>query len=164
MYRRIEQLVGNVNGDLVAWDLYSGIGQIALIMARCGYRTLGIEENPEAVTAAIRNAERNRLPQSPSFMAGRVEDLIASVPAWARSPDLILVNPARTGLAESVRPILAGMLGKGKNTKLIYVSCEVKTLARDLKDLVAAGRHIIQLQAFDMFPHTDKMEWLAVIG
>jgi 23S rRNA (uracil1939-C5)-methyltransferase len=163
IYRRVEQLAGTARPGMKAWDLYSGVGQMSLILARQGYKTVGVEENPEAVAQAKVNAERNRIP-GVEFLEGRVEDCLRRVPDWAQNPDLIVANPARTGMADHLRPFLAETLAKGRDTKLIYVSCEVKTLARDLADLLARGRSLIQIQPFDMFPFTDKLEWLAVVG
>lgn len=163
IYRRIEQLAGQESGQGVAWDLYCGIGQISMLLTQAGYRTLGIEENPQAIRDAQRNAIRNELTHQPSFLAGRVEDSLSSLPGWAQSPKLIVVNPSRKGIAPEVRRYLAETLRSRQDLRLIYLSCEVTTLARDLTEIIGSGRQVRQLEAYDMFPGTDKMEWLAVI-
>lgn len=164
IYRRVEHFVGHNMRHDVAWDLYCGIGQMSLLLARAGFRTLGIEENPQAIRDAQKNAIRNELENLPQFIAGRVEELHDQFPTWALEPKFVLVNPSRRGLADSVRGYLANLLRQQKDTRLIYVSCEMQTLARDLKDIVQSGRTLRQLEAFDMFPYADKMEWLAVIS
>lgn len=163
IYRRIEQLAGGESGQGVAWDLYCGIGQISLLLTRTGYQTLGVEENPQAIRDAQRNAVRNELSHQPSFMTGRVEESLTHLPEWAQSPKLIVVNPSRRGIAQEVRSFLVEKLREKQDLRLIYLSCEVTSLARDLADLLASGRHLRQLEAYDMFPGTDKMEWLALI-
>ena len=164
IYRRVEHFVGqNLRHD-VAWDLYCGIGQMSLMLARAGFRTLGIEENPQAIRDAQKNAVRNQLENLPQFMSGRVEELHDQFPNWALEPKLILANPSRRGLADSVRGYLTNLMRQQKETRFIYVSCEMQTLARDLKDIVQSGRTLRQLEAFDMFPYADKMEWLAVVS
>jgi len=163
LYRRVEQIAGHVNEGNVAWDLYCGSGQMALLMARAGYRVLGIEENPASIENAINNANRNNLANA-TFIASRVEDSHADLPEWSKKPELIVVNPSRRGLAQETRKFLREHLAANPSTRLIYVSCEIKTLARDLKELTESGKNLKQLESFDMFPQTDKMEWLAVIG
>lgn len=164
LYRRIEQIAGQTASPAVAWDLYCGTGQISLILARLGYRVLGIEENAKAVEDAGENARRNKLDENAQFLASRVEDAQRLIPTWAKSPELIVVNPSRRGLAESTRKHLRELLEKHPKARFIYVSCEVETLARDLKELTQSGFSLRQIEPFDMFPQTDNMEWLAVLS
>ncbi len=164
LYRRIEQIAGQASGNAVAWDLYCGTGQISLILARLGYKVLGIEENAKAVEDAGENARRNKLEDSSQFLASRVEDAQKLIPQWARDPELIVVNPSRRGLAETTRKHLRELLEKHPKARFIYVSCEVETLARDLKELTQSGFALRQIEPFDMFPQTDNMEWLAVLS
>ncbi len=163
IYRRIEQIAGDDSNPGVAWDLYCGIGVISMTLARAGYLTLGIEENPQAVRDAQRNLVRNDLPQQPNFMTGRVEGLLDQLPSWASEPKLIVVNPSRRGLDPEVRNCLKQVLESNPETRLIYMSCEVKTLTRDLKDLLGSKRKLRQLEGYDMFPYTQKLEWLAIV-
>jgi 23S rRNA (uracil1939-C5)-methyltransferase len=166
LYRRIEQIAGQPAGtgqEPVAWDLYCGIGQISLVLARLGYRVLGIEENPNAVVDAAANARRNHLTERAEFIASRVEDVQGKLPSWAQTPSLIVVNPSRRGLAESTRRHLSMLLVSNPTSRLVYVSCEVQTLARDLKELQKTGFQVRQIEPFDMFPQTDNMEWLVVM-
>ena len=163
VYRRVEQIAGPDYGQSIAWDLYCGTGQISMLLAKAGYRTIGIEENPQATRDAQKNVVRNRIENTPQFVAGRVEDITDSFPSWAQSPSLIVVNPSRKGLSEGVRDFLKNTMKESK-PRLIYVSCDINTLVRDLEELSEAGAQVRQLDAFDMFPFTDKMEWLAVLS
>ncbi len=164
LYRRIEQIAGQTASPAVAWDLYCGTGQISLILARLGYKVLGIEENAKAVEDAGENARRNKLEDRTQFLASRVEDAQRLIPAYARDPELIVVNPSRRGLAESTRKHLKELLEQHPKARFIYVSCEVETLSRDLKELTQSGFALRQIEPFDMFPQTDNMEWLAVLS
>lgn len=163
IYHRIGQLAGQAPGQAVAWDLFCGIGQISLVLSQVGYQVLGIEENPQAIRDAQRNAVRNELDHQPSFMTGRVEQNIDQLPDWAQQPKLIVVNPSRRGLAPEVREFLRDRLAADKELRLIYLSCEVETLARDLEEITSGGRQLRQIEPFDMFPGTEKMEWLAIV-
>jgi len=163
MYRRVEQLAGLASPGGVAWDLYCGIGQMSLMMARQGFRVFGVEENEAAVADAALNAKRNDLSERTTFLAARVEDSETAFPAWAQKPEIIVVNPSRRGLHEGARAHLAHVLRQNPDARFIYVSCEVETLARDLAALRHAGFRLRQVEAFDMFAHTDNLEWLAVM-
>ncbi|MEI8025248.1 MAG: 23S rRNA (uracil(1939)-C(5))-methyltransferase RlmD [Pseudomonadota bacterium] len=161
LYRTIERYAGTPSDDSVAWDLYSGCGQIALLLARAGYRTLGIEEVPEAIIDARANATRNGL--KVEFIEGRVEDSQWDLPKWSKSPSFIVANPSRRGMAEITRKTLAN-LPTERNCTLIYVSCEVDTLARDLVDLTSGGFKVKQIIGFDMFAQTSNLEWVVVLA
>jgi 23S rRNA (uracil1939-C5)-methyltransferase len=163
LYRRVEIHAGRARPSETAWDLYTGTGQIALLLARSGFKTLGIEEIDAAASDATLNAQRNKLSDKTQFLASRVEDSESRLPAWAKEPKVIVVNPSRRGLHETARAHITHILRSNPAAKLIYVSCEVQTLARDLKALSAAGHTVRQIEAFDMFAQTDKLEWLAVL-
>lgn len=164
IYRRVEQLSGMNGRSQVAWDLYCGIGQMAMVLARAGFRVLGMEVNPQATRDAQKNAHRNLEGNHPTFITGRVENELGLIPGWAKKPKIIITNPARKGLDPQVRKFLRDTLREDSDCQLLYVSCEITSLVRDVADLVADGDlKLRQLEAFDMFPFTEKMEWLAVI-
>jgi 23S rRNA (uracil1939-C5)-methyltransferase len=164
LYSRVDQLVGQATPEAVAWDLYSGVGQIALVLGKLGYRVLAVEEIGQAAEDAKANAVRNHLGDQIEAIASRVEDLGATIPTWALNPQVIVANPSRRGIAPEARSALAKLLANRPQTRLIYVSCDVETLARDLKDITdQAGLRVRQVESFDMFPQTDKMEWVAVL-
>ena len=164
IYRRIEQLVGYSQEGSIAWDLYCGIAPITMLLTRAGFRVLGIEENPASIKFGNSNLRANQLSHNVELRAGRVEDTIDKLPTWAAKPSLIVANPSRRGMAEDVRSRL-GQIATTRNQplSLIYVSCDVETLARDLADLTQRGFKLRQVESFDMFCHTDKLEWLAVL-
>lgn len=166
IYRRISQLVSlpQSSRDACAWDLYCGVGIISLTLAKSGYRVIGIEENSAAIADAQANKEKNGL-SSPffDFIDAKVEDSFAKIPSWAAHPKVVVVNPSRRGLDAKVREKLCE-LSKGSDIEqLIYVSCDLASLMRDLKELVSAKFKLRQVEAYDMFAQTDKLEWLAVL-
>jgi len=165
IYRRVEQLAGQRSNAAVAWDLYCGTGQISLLLAQQGFRPLGIEENPQAIHDAEANIIRNglKITPPPAFIAGRVEDLDGCFPEWAEKPELIVANPSRKGLAPAARELVLNGLNQRPGSRLIYISCEGETLIRDLLELTKAGHKLLQLECFDMFPYTEKLEWLAIV-
>ena len=164
IYRRVEQIAGKSVVGGVAWDLYCGTGQISMLLAQSGFRTLGIEVNPQAIRDAQKNVVTNDISPAPHYVAGKVEEIQGDFPTWAEKPELIVVNPSRKGLSDSVRDYLKGVLRESPKVRLIYVSCEMETLARDVEDLTSEGHSMKQLEAFDMFPYTEKLEWLAVLN
>jgi 23S rRNA (uracil1939-C5)-methyltransferase len=163
LYRRVEMHAGRGRDKDTAWDLYTGTGQMALLLARSGFKALGVEEVESATIDATRNAKRNNLGDRAHFIAARVEDCESLVPEWAKGPKVIVVNPSRRGLHEGARNHIAHVLRAQTCNKFIYVSCDVETLARDLKTITASGYKVRQVEAFDMFAQTDKLEWLVVL-
>jgi len=76
---------------------------------------------------------------------------------------LIVANPSRRGLAPAALELVLNGLKQRPGSRFVYVSCEAETLIRDLVELTKAGHKLLQLECFDMFPYTEKLEWLAVI-
>ncbi|MDA9951616.1 23S rRNA (uracil(1939)-C(5))-methyltransferase RlmD [Oligoflexaceae bacterium] len=163
IYRRVEQLAGAMPRGITAWDLYCGTGTMSMILARSGYRVLGIEENPQATRDAESNVRRNEFPVTPNFMAGRVEDIAGDLPSWAVEPQLILANPSRRGMADQALQTVGLSLAQQDQGMFIYVSCEAETLIRDIEKLKKFNLSLRQIEAFDMFPYTEKLEWIAVL-
>ena len=131
---------------------------ISMLLAQTGFKVLGIEENPQAIDDAKVNLKRNDLVDKVSFISGRVEDTHEKIPSWASSPSLIVCNPSRRGIAERTRTFLTRKLHDEKAI-FVYVSCEVESMVRDICDLIKSGHTLRQLEAFDMFAQTDKLEW-----
>jgi len=170
IYHRVQQLVGhNTKTSASAWDLYSGVGIFSLIMAKAGYKVMGIEENPFASKDAYANAEENNMPaRSLYFKDQSVEDFFQETSQEAlnedmQKPDVIVVNPSRKGLSESVNNGLIAQKKANPDHRLIYISCEADSLSKNLKTLTEGGYKLRQLESFDMFPHTEKIEWIAVL-
>jgi 23S rRNA (uracil1939-C5)-methyltransferase len=137
----------------VTLDLYAGTGPIAFHLARAGRRVIAVETHPASVEAARRNQGRNRLPEI-EWLAADVEKAPEAV--FASTPDLVVVDPPRTGL----HPKAAEKIVAAGAPHLFYVSCNPATLARDLPLFLAAGYAVEQLQPVDMFPHSYHVEAL----
>ena len=166
LYQRIKQHLESTR-DGVVWDFYCGIGTLSLMLAQVGRAVLGVEENAQAVTWAAKNLYKNQeiktIPKDAKaeFIAAKVEEVEKLLPTWADSPAAILVNPSRRGLHEEARNMLAHVC-RTKKSKFIYMSCSIETFTRDAEDLKTKGLILKQLEAFDMFPYTDKLEWLGI--
>lgn len=148
--QRIFDIVA-ASGAKSVFDLYCGFGVTAIGLAKLGVKVIGVESNPESIRLAKLNASANH---------AKVEFVCEDVASFLKSrlhtsmPDLIVVNPPRTGLAPSVVQSLAHSGCK----HLIYVSCMPQTLARDLAVLTESGYAISECQPYDMFPQTTHVE------
>jgi 23S rRNA (uracil1939-C5)-methyltransferase len=140
--------VGPARG-LTVVDAYCGVGVYGRALARAGARVTGIELDPEAAAAAAESA-----PEGFTVRAGTVEARLAG----ALPADLVIVNPPRTGLHEAVPRILVD----AKVPRVIYVSCDPATLARDLRRL--EGYRLVELRSFDLFPQTAHVETIAALA
>jgi 23S rRNA (uracil1939-C5)-methyltransferase len=137
----------------VALDLYAGTGPIAFHLARAGRRVIAVETHPASVEAARRNQQRNSLPEI-EWLAADVEKAPEAV--FANAPDLIVIDPPRTGL----HPKATEKIVAAGAPHIFYVSCNPATLARDLPLFLAAGYGVTRLQPVDMFPHSFHVEAL----
>ena len=144
----VEQL-GDVRGAVV-WDLYGGIGDTAVLLAERGAQVVSVDADEKAVDWARRRAA----PRSVRFIAGKAEDVLPTLP----EPSAVVVNPPRVGLHWNVTLRLTGQ----PVTRLIYVSCDPATLARDLHRL-SANYRVTGVRAFDLFPQTAHVETVAVM-
>ncbi len=134
---------------VVAWDLYAGIGEATTMLAAHGLAVTSVERDPRAVELALR-----RGPPGPTRLAGDVADRLGRLPR----PALVLTNPPRSGMAASVTAALA----RSGAVRLVYVSCDPGTLARDLRRLGDRFR-LLHLSAFDQFPQTAHLECVATL-
>jgi 23S rRNA (uracil1939-C5)-methyltransferase len=144
----VEQ-VGELRGAVV-WDLYGGIGDTAVLLAERGAQVVSVDADEQAIDWA-----RRRPVSSPvRFIAGRAEDVLPTLP----EPSAVVVNPPRAGLHWNVTLRLASQpVGR-----LIYLSCDPATLARDLHRLGAAYQ-VTAVRAFDLFPQTAHVETVVVL-
>ncbi|MGC1678587.1 MAG: class I SAM-dependent RNA methyltransferase [Candidatus Binataceae bacterium] len=133
-------------------DLFCGSGNFSLPAARRGARVTGVDSDPAAVAAAARNAERMRLREA-QFAAMQAHELAAFLQRARFRPDVVILDPPRTGAAALVEPI--AKLGPAR---VVYVSCDAATLARDLRALAARGYKLSRVRAFDFFPNTHHAE------
>ena len=147
-----------LNGDEVIYDLYCGIGSIALFLANSCKKIIGIESVAPAIEDAEINKEKNQISNA-FFETGDVKDLLK--PSFVEkygSADVIVTDPPRAGMHQDVVETLIQL----KVPKLVYVSCNPATQARDLA-LLSAAYTPIKSQAVDMFPHTHHIENIVLL-
>jgi 23S rRNA (uracil1939-C5)-methyltransferase len=151
----------NLTGNESVIDAYCGIGTISLFLAQKAKNVFGVEIVPEAIEDAKRNAELNGFTNA-EFAVGEAEVVI---PAWYKkgnSADVIVVDPPRKGCDEALLKTILDM----KPKRVVYVSCNPGTLARDLHVLEQGGYETVEVQPVDMFPHTTHCEavaWLELV-
>ncbi len=140
-----------------ALDLYCGVGGISFALARTGARVLGVESHGAAVAAARRAAQRADLGDRVVFRAAQAHAIGEIARTYA--PDIVVVDPPRKGLEPAVRAVLAALSAE----VLVYVSCDPRSLARDLAHLGrAAGYRAASVTPYDLMPGTAHIETLAV--
>ena len=152
LYEHVAALA-NLEKRETVLDLYCGVGPIALYLAADARQVWAIDDSEAAITTAKQNARRNGRGNC-RFIAGDVASTVAELRRTLSAIDLLVLNPPRKGMkAEAMDEVLA------VNTqKIIYVSCEPHSLARDLDRFVAAGYRVVGVQPFDMFPQTEEVE------
>ncbi len=135
-------------------DLYCGIGTISLTMAERAGQVVGVEVVPQAVEDAKENARRNALEDKVRFQCGDAADLALRLEAEGVRPHVVVVDPPRKGLAAEVIETIARM---GPD-RVVYVSCDPATLARDVKRFTSLGYAPVKAEAVDLFPRTAHVE------
>ena len=140
-------------------DVYCGAGTITLTMARHCREAIGIEVVSAAVENAKRNAIRNGI-SNVSFHTGKAEDLLPGLVADGLRPDVIVVDPPRKGLD----PAVIQAMTQAKPSRLVYVSCNPATLARDAALICEEGYRIIKVQPVDMFCWTSGIETVCLFS
>ncbi|MCX7667365.1 MAG: 23S rRNA (uracil(1939)-C(5))-methyltransferase RlmD [Atribacterota bacterium] len=141
--------------DEVILDLYSGSGGIGLFLADSAKQVIGVEENPQAVEDAKFNAELNGVTNFTSF-SGRVEKLLPLLPQ--QKVDVVVVDPPRAGLDRKVIQKIAWISPE----RLLYVSCNLGTFARDVVLLSEKGYTLRRIVFLDLFPQTPYFETVAL--
>ncbi len=139
-------------------DVYCGIGTISLAIAKHAGKVVGIECVPEAIEDAKKNAALNGVGNA-EFLCGLAEDILPSLVKNGMRPDAIVIDPPRKGCEE---PVLSAIAESGVR-RLVYVSCNPATLARDVKILSSFGFCVQSVQPVDMFPHTQHVETVVLM-
>ncbi|WP_407894173.1 23S rRNA (uracil(1939)-C(5))-methyltransferase RlmD [Lacticaseibacillus sp. N501-2] len=147
-----------LTGNETVIDAYSGIGTISLSMAKHAKRVLGVEVVPEAVHDAKVNASLNSI-KNAEFVVGKAEDVMTKWAEEGLHADVLMVDPPRKGLA----PEFTAAVGKMLPDKVVYVSCNPATLARDIAALQEFGYSAKSNQPVDMFPQTTSIESVTVL-
>jgi 23S rRNA (uracil1939-C5)-methyltransferase len=145
-----------LTGEETVVDLYSGTGAISLLLARRCRRVYGIEVAPAAVADAVRNAQVNGITNC-EFLAGEVRFALPELISRGVAADVAVCDPPRAGFHPKALSALA-TLGPAR---IVYVSCNPATLARDVGELTRAGYRLEWVQPVDMFPHTPHIEVVA---
>lgn len=144
----------DLKGDEVVWDLYCGIGTISLFLAQKAKQVYGVEIIKEAIDDARNNARINQM-DNVTFFVGKAEEIVpAEYEKTGIRPDVIVVDPPRKGCEASLLHTMVKMQPK----RIVYVSCDPGTLARDCKILCEEGYEIVKAAVVDQFGHTVHVE------
>ena len=155
LYRKAAEYAG-LTGNETVLDLYCGTGTIGLTMAKKAGRIIGVEVVPQAVEDARENARRNGI-ENATFLCADAAQAAARLAKDGIRPDVVLLDPPRKGCTEE----LAATVSQMGPRRIVYVSCDPGTLARDLKTFEALGYHTDAVQPVDMFPRTAHVETVA---
>jgi len=152
LYSIVRDFAG-LSGNETVYDLYTGTGTIALFLAHEASKIVGIEYVQEAIDDALVNAQENNISNC-SFFAGDMKDLLnKEFIEQNGAPDVIILDPPRAG----IHPDVAKVIVEARPYKIVYVSCNPASQARDLA-LMAEHYSITKIQPVDMFPHTQHLE------
>nr|WP_302695578.1 23S rRNA (uracil(1939)-C(5))-methyltransferase RlmD [uncultured Romboutsia sp.] len=140
------------------FDIYCGIGSISLFLAQKATKVYGIEIVEDAIKDAKINAKLNNL-NNVEFYVGKAEEVVPKMYSEGKTANVVVVDPPRKGCDEKVLDTIVSM----KPDRVVYVSCNSSTLARDLAYLDERGYKCVEIQPVDMFPHTMHVECCAKI-
>lgn len=158
LYRKAAEFADLTGGE-TAVDLYCGTGTISLVLAKQAGQVIGAEIVPSAIEDARENARRNGL-QNTEFICADAKAAAAELARRGLRPDVISVDPPRKGMAEEVIGYIADMAPQ----RVIYVSCDPATLARDCKRFGELGYSTVRAEAVDMFPRTHHVETVVLLS
>lgn len=156
LYETAREYVADAGNGKTVYDLYSGTGTIAQILAPVAKKVIGVEIIEEAVEAAKENAQRNHL-ENCEFLAGDVLKVLGDI---EQKPDFIVLDPPRDGVHPKA---LEKIIGYGVE-KMVYISCKPTSLARDLEVLLARGYEAKRICCVDMFPQTTGIETCVLLS
>jgi 23S rRNA (uracil1939-C5)-methyltransferase len=149
----------NLSGEERLLDLYCGTGTIGILASSKASEVLGVELVDEAVAAAERNAALNKI-ENIRFQQGDVKAVLREMESESKVYDTVVVDPPRAGLNPKALKVLLRI----RPEKLLYISCNPATFARDAKQITAAGYSLGDVHPVDMFPHTMHIELTAVFA
>ena len=162
LYETAREYVGDLGSDgegapdKVVYDLYSGTGTIAQMMASAARKVIGVEIVEEAVGAAVRNAEENGLDNC-TFIAGDVLKVLDTI---EEKPDFIILDPPRDGIHPKALPKI---ISYGVE-QIVYISCKLTSLVRDLAEFQKGGYRVRRACCVDMFPWTANVETVVLLS
>ena len=150
----------DLKGSENVYDLYSGIGTISLFLAKKAGHVTGVEVVPDAVKDAVRNAKLNGFTNT-NFYTGKTEDVLPKLVAQGRPADVIVLDPPRKGAEKSVLDTILSVAP----SRIVYVSCDPATLARDLRILCENGEYELKRYApVDQFPESTHVETVVLLS
>ena len=149
-----------LQGDEIVWDLYCGIGTISLFLAQKAKKVMGVEIVPAAIEDAKRNAEINGI-KNVEFFVGKAEEVLPQqFEKNGEHADVIVVDPPRKGCDE----VTILTMVKMQPERIVYVSCDPATLARDVRMLVKGGYEVEKVCAVDQFGHSGHVETVVMLS
>jgi len=148
----------DLTGKETVFDLYCGIGTISLFLSEKAKKVYGVEVVEDAILDARKNAEINGV-ENVEYIAGEAEKVIPDIYSRGVKADVVVVDPPRKGCDEALLQMLVEM----QPERIVYVSCNPSTLARDLGYLDANGYKALEVQPVDMFPHTYHVETIIMM-
>ena len=152
LYKVVREFA-DLQGHEIVYDFYTGTGTIALFLARDAGKVIGIESVPEAIEDARENSQSNEI-ENTQFISGDIKDVFTlDLIKKYGHPDIVIMDPPRIGLHKNVIQILSEV----KPDKIVYVSCNPATQARDIQHL-SDIYSVKKIQPVDMFPHTHHVE------
>jgi 23S rRNA (uracil1939-C5)-methyltransferase len=157
LYGRALEYAGLTGGETL-FDLYCGVGSIGLYCASRAKKVIGIESVKSAVMDANRNAVINGAVNA-EFICGKAENELPKLTARGIRPDTVILDPPRAGCGKA----LLDAVSAAGPARVVYISCEPSTLARDVKILGAGGYQFMEISPVDMFPHTPHVEAVALL-
>lgn len=149
----------NLTGKETVFDAYCGAGTITLFLSQKAKKVYGVEIIKEAIHNAKANANINSVDNA-EFLVGKSEEIIPNLINEGIKPEVIVVDPPRKGCDIK----LLDSIGEAKPERIVYVSCDPSTLARDLKILEEKGYETVEVQPVDMFPHTSHVETVVLMS
>lgn len=155
--RAIEYL--DLNKDDIVFDLYCGIGTISLYIANKAKKVYGVEIVKEAIEDAKENALLNKI-NNAEFIVGKAEEIFPKLLKKGIRGNKVVVDPPRKGCEKEVLEAIVNL----NLERIVYVSCNPATMARDVKYLVESGYKVEEVQPVDMFPHTPHVETVVLLS
>jgi 23S rRNA (uracil1939-C5)-methyltransferase len=160
LYEKVAEFA-DLTGSETVFDLYCGVGTIGLYLAKKAQKVIGIEAVEDAILDANRNAVLNGI-VNVEYICGRAEEEMAKLMEEGKGglkADVVVIDPPRAGCDPQLLKLISHTLPQ----RVVYVSCDPATMARDVKILCAGGYDFIKAQPVDMFPHTGSTETVALL-
>jgi 23S rRNA (uracil1939-C5)-methyltransferase len=148
-----------LTGNEIVFDAYCGTGTISLFLAQRAKWVYGVEIIPQAIENAVLNAKENKI-ENIEFIVGQSEKEIPELIKKGIKPDVVVVDPPRKGCERELLDAIASV----KPERIVYVSCDPGTLARDLGILDELGYKTVKVQPVDMFPQTAHVECVVLVS